>query len=216
MTQGPDMIDPGFPNVHARLRVQQRQPGIPDRELELEIWLAGTRFRVRDAGGRAAYEIVGDVTAPRGLGMPVREVEDMMDRASAAYAGPATELYGDLATGEGWVYPPAGERWPKPARELAPAAAQILAGDQATGLEIVGPEPRLGRHATAYRGQVAVSADGVPRHNEVRRVIAAPYLLYEAAHDAEADEVSYRRELVALDEGGASDTDLTPPVRAAP
>jgi hypothetical protein len=205
------MIDPGFPNIHARLRIQQRQPGIPDRELELEIWLAGTRFRVRDAAGRSAYEIVGDVTAPRGLGLPVRELEDMMDRASATYDGPATELVGDLATGEGWVYPPAGGRWPKPAHDLAPAAAQILAGDKATGLAIVGVETRLGRRGTAYRGLVAVSADGVPRHNDVRRVIARPYLLYEAAHDFEVDAVSYLRELVTLDEGGVTDADLTPP-----
>lgn len=206
------MIDP-FPNVRARLRVLQRQPGIPDRELELEIWLAGMRFRLCDHGGRSAYEIVGDVTSPRGLGLPVSELEEMMDRASATYEGPPTELYGDLATGAGWVYPPRGARWPKPAGELVPAAAQILAGDKATGLLVAGVETRLGRQATAYRGLVAVSHDGVQRHNDVRRVIAAPYLLYEAAHDSEFDVVSYQRELLALEEGGVTDADLTPRAR---
>ena len=209
------MTDPGFPNVHARLRVEQRQPGIPDRALELEIWLAGTRFRVRDAAGRAAYEIVGDVTSPRGLGLPVRELEEMMDRASSTYDGPATDLVGDLATGEGWVYPPVGERWPKPAHELAPAAAQILANGKPTMLPIVGTEMRLGRRATTYRGRVAVTEDGMQLHNEVRRVIASPYLLYEVAHDTLVDAVSYVRDVVALDEGGVTDADLTPPARPA-
>jgi hypothetical protein len=55
--------------------------------------------------------------------------------------------------------------------------------------------------------------DGTQRHNDVRRVIAPPYLLYEAAHDSEFDVVSYQRELLALDESGVTDADLTPPSR---
>ncbi|HEX3765454.1 MAG TPA: hypothetical protein VHW23_42455 [Kofleriaceae bacterium] len=204
------MTGPRFLHVHARLRVQQRQPGIPDRELVLEIWLAGSRFRVRDPAGRAVAEIVGDVTAPRGLGLPVRELEEMMDRASATLDGPPTELTGDLATGEGWVQGPFGDRWRQPAAELAPAALQILAGDKAAGLTATGTEVRLGRRGLVYHGTVAVRADDLVRYNRIHRVIAPPYLVFETAHDTQVEALSYLRELIALEEGTVTEADLAP------
>lgn len=204
------MTGPWFVNVHARLRVEQRQPGIPDRALVLDIWLAGSRFRVRDPAGRAVHEIVGDVTAPRGLGLPVRELEEMMDRASATGDGPPTELGGDLATGEGWVQGAFGDRWSQPAAELAPAALQVFAGDKASGLTATGTELRLGRRGLVYRGAVAVRADDRVRYNRIHRVIAAPYLLFETAHDTDVEALSYLRALIALDEGSVTDADLAP------
>lgn len=197
------MTGPWFVNVHARLRVEQRQPGIPDRARVLQIWLAGSRFRVRDPAGRAVHEIVGDVTAPRGLGLPVRELEDIGD-------GPPSELGGDLATGEGWVQGPFGDRWSQPAAELAPAALQIFAGDKAAGLTAAGIEVRHGRRGLVYRGTVGVRADDRVRYNRIHRVIAPPYLLFETAHDTEVEALSYQRELIALEDGAVTDADLAP------
>jgi hypothetical protein len=160
-------------------------------------------------------DLLGDVTAPRQLGVPARTIEDMMDRHSAAQHPDLdpqpTELFGDLSSGDGWVYPSHGERRQLRATRLAPVAEQILARDKANGLAPGGGATRLGRAATEYRGIVTVAEDGEPYRNEVTRVIAPPYLLFEAVHDAANPGMSYVREIVALDEGTVTDADLTPP-----
>jgi hypothetical protein len=213
----PRMSQPGYPNVHVRLRIAQRQPSIPPRDSQLEIWLSGTRFHVRDLTGQAIQDILGDVTAPRQLGVPARTIEDMMDRHSEAQhpdVNPLpTELFGDLATGDGWLVRSDGERRPLRATRLAPAAEQILARDKATGLEPGATSTRLGRPATEYRGVVPVTEDGQPRENHVTRVIAPPYLLFEDTRAATNPAMSYVREILALDEATVTDADLTPPAR---
>jgi hypothetical protein len=213
--RGPTMTRSGYPNVHVRLRLAQRSPSTPPRDDELEIWLSGTRFRVRDPGGRRNAEIVADATAPRGLGAPARTLEDMMDRHTAAETprppGPPTELFGDVATGVGWVFPSHGAPWETSADKLAPVAEQILAGGRAAGLAEVGATTRLGRTATEYRGIVKGTDDGVVFENLVVRVIAPPYVLLDDARNAGTGSSSYVREIVALDEGSVTDADLAPP-----
>ena len=188
--------------------------GIPFDYSVLEIWLAGTRFHVRDLTGQSIHDLLGDVTAPRQLGAPARTIEQMMDRHDEArHRAPdprPTELYGDLATGEGWLFPSDGAPSRLSASRLAPVAEQILARDKAAGLVPGATSTRLGRAATEYTGAVTVTEDGEPFRNEVARVIAPPYLLYEDIRSA-GGALSYVREIVALDEGGASDADLTPP-----
>jgi hypothetical protein len=209
------MSQPGYPNVHVRLRVAQRQPSIPPRDSQLEIWLSGTRFHVRDLTGQPIQDLLGDVTAPRQLGVPARTIEDMMDRHSAAQHPdvnpPPTELFGDLSSDDGWVYPSDGDRRQVRASRLAPVAEQILARDKANGLAPGATSTRLGRPCTEYRGVVTVTEDGEPYKNEVTRVIAPPYLLFEDIRDAANAGMSYVREIVALDEGTVTDADLTPP-----
>ena len=209
------MSQPGYPNVHARLRIAQRAPSIPPRDSELEIWLSGTRFHVRDLAGQPIQDLLGDVTAPRQLGVPARTIEDMMDRHAEAQhrdASPApTELFGDLATDDGWVYPSSGERRQLRATRLAPVAEQILARDKANGLQHGAPSTRLGRAGTEFRGVVTVTEDGEPYQNDVTRVIAPPYLLFEDLHDAAHPGMSYVREIIAIDEGTVTDADVTPP-----
>jgi hypothetical protein len=199
--------------VHARLRVSQKAPGVPVRAGEVEIWLSGSRFHVRDFSGRNISEILGDITEPRGLGVPARSMEDMMDRHSAARAakdGPPLELFGDLASDEGWVYPPTAARWAMPAKELALVAEQILARDKTTGLKPGGTATRLGRAGTEYRGVVGVTKDGKQIQNAVTRTIAPPFLLFEETHDASNDHFAYARELLSIEENTVTDADVIP------
>jgi hypothetical protein len=210
-----NMNQPGYPNVHVRLRVAQRAPSIPPRDSEMDIWLAGTRFRVRDATGQLPHDLLGDVTAPRQLGVAARTIEDMMDRHAAAQhrdaGSPPTELYGDLSTDDGWVFPSNAQRRAVRASKLAPVAEQILARDKASGLVPGATTTRLGRTSVEYRGLVTVIEDGEPYQNDVTRVIASPYLLLEDIRSAANAGMSYVREIVALDEGTVTDADLTPP-----
>jgi hypothetical protein len=209
------MTRSGYPNVHVVLRLAQRSPSTPPRDEQLEIWLSGSRFRVRDPRGRRNAEIQADATAARGLGAPARTLEDMMDRYSEAStprpARPPTELYGDLATGDGWVFPSDGRPWQTSADKLAPAADQILARDKAAGLAEVGPATRLGRTGVEYRGTVRGTEAGDTFDNLVVRVIAPPYILVDDARNAGTQSSSYVREIVALDEGSVTDADVTPP-----
>jgi hypothetical protein len=209
------MSQPGYPNVHVRLRVAQRAPSIPPRDSELEIWLSGTRFRVRDRNGQMLHDLLGDVTAPRQLGVPARTIEDMMDRDAAArhpdVDPPPTELFGDLSTDDGWVVPSRGQRRAIRASRLAPVAEQVLARDKASGLARTASSTRLGRESTEYRGTVTVVEDGEPHDNDVTRVIAPPYLLLEDIRSSGDAGMSYVREVIALDEGTVTDADLTPP-----
>lgn len=214
--RGAPMSQSGYPNVHARLHLTQHTPDHPPRECDVEIWLKDTRFRVRDRSGRRLDEILGDATAPRQLGLLPRTMEDLMDRdadarARASQPPAPTELYGDLATDDGWVYPPRRPPAEIRAAKLAPAAEQILARNKMTGLQIGAAAVRLGRTATEYHGFVRVTDDGEQYENEVTRVIAPPYLLLETTRSASNAALSYVREIVALDEGTVTDADVTPP-----
>ena len=202
----------GYPNVHARLRLTQRMAGEAPRVCEVEIWLAGSRFHVRDLSGRRLGEILGDLRDPRQLGALPRTIEERMDRdASDRARGAApTDLYGDRSSDAGLVLRPGQAADEVRASTLAVVAEQILALDRATGLQSGGPTTQLGRAATEYRGTVTVSADGTQYQNEVTRVIAPPYLLFELTRAAGA-ELSYTREVTALDEGAVGDADVVPP-----
>lgn len=210
------MTRPGYPSVHARLRLTQRTVDPPPRVCELEIWLAGARFHVRDLAGRRLDEILADLRDPRQLGALPRTIEERMDRDAGerARAGGGavepTELYGDLASDAGLVVRPGLPAVELSAAALAPVAEQILAHNRMIGLQIVAATTRLGRAATEYHGFVMVSADGAQYRNEVTRVIAPPYLLFERTRAAGA-ELSYTREVTALDDGAVGDADLVPP-----
>jgi hypothetical protein len=206
-----------YPNVHVRLRLAQHSSSNPPRDAELEIWLRGNRFHVRDPKHRRAAELIADATAPRGLGTPARTLEEMMDRYTESRTppveAPPTELYGDVATGVGWVYPSRGEPWETSAAKLAPVAEQILALDRDAGLEQTGTSSRLGRAATEYRGTVTVTEDGTAFRNDVVRVIAGPLLLLDDARNAGTGSLRYVREIIAIDEDTVTEADVTPPPR---
>jgi hypothetical protein len=209
------MTPSGYPNAHARLHLTQHTPGKPPREAQIEIWLKGSRFRVRELSGRVLPEILADLNDPRQLGALPRTIEDMMDRGDAergrrSHPG-ATELFGELGADEGWVLAPNRARTAMRARTLAPIAEQILARDRGTGLTPGASALQLGRTGTEYTGTVTVSADGKHYQNTVTRVIAPPYVLLDSARSAANAELSYVREIVALDEGSVTDADVTPP-----
>ena len=207
----PSMTTASYPSTHARLRLTQRSGDDPPRVFELEVWLRGSRFHVRELAGRRLDELLADLRDPRQLGALPRTLEEIMDRDSSdrARAGrprAPTELYGDLATDAGW------ERGARPrelrAGLLAPIAEQILARGKSVGLQRGAETTRLGRAATEYRGVVVVHADGKTYDNDVVRVIAGPVLLYEETRHG---KLSYTRELLALDDGPVADADVTAP-----
>src|SRR5258706_6998612 len=143
-----------YPNVRARLQLTLLHPSLPVRRSDMAIWLKDTRFRVRDEAGRHVAAILDDVAAPRGLGAPVRSLEEAMDIWAQSPDGPssATELYGDRAGSEAWVRRGDQPPWPMPADTLAAVAEQLLAGEPDARLQAQRPVSRLGRKATEYRG----------------------------------------------------------------
>src|SRR5882724_754032 len=204
-----------YPNVRARLRLTLLHPALPVRRSDMEIWLKGTRFRVRNEAGRHVAEILDDVAAPRGLGAPMRSLEGAMDiwaqsRDGRPAAAGTTELYGDRATSEGWVRRGDQPPWPMPADVLASVAEQILAGEPDSRLQPQGPVTRLGRQATEYRGVLRGEDQAGPYACEVTRIVSPPYLLLNEVRNARNAEHARTTELVALDEGACADPDLTP------
>lgn len=205
-----------YPNVKARLRLARLSPALPPRESYMEIWLKGSRFRVRDESGRHVSEILGDLSANRGLGVPARSIEEIMDvwsrshDVSAAARG-VSELYGDLATGEGRVVRGGQPAWPIEADELAAAAEQILAKGLDQRLKPQAQVTRLGRPATEYQGFFEGEEEGIPYKSEVTLVVSPPFLLLSDVRDARNAGHSYTREVVSLEEGAASDQDLALP-----
>ena len=205
-----------YPNVRARLRLSRMGPGLPPRDSYMDIWLKGTRFRVRDEAGRHVAAILEDLSASRGLGAAPRSMEEIMDIWSqapdmSAAAPAATELYGDLATGQGWVRRGGQAAWPMAAEKLAPAAEQILAGGLDQRLERLGEVTRLGRPGTEYHGFLEGEEQGHAYTSAVTRVVSPPYLVFSHVHDARNPGHYYTCEIVALEEGAATDPDLTPP-----
>jgi hypothetical protein len=184
-----------FPNARIRLKLHFHAPALPERTIEQTIWLSGTRFHVRDEAGRALYEILGDVTYPRGLGLPATTMEEIMDRKAAARRKPSapTDIYGDVAS------------------NTAPIARQVLSGDRTATFTRGGEVTRLGRKATEYKGAIEVQENGRPMKTDVLRVVASPYVLFDEARDSQIADFYYVREVVALDEGVVTDADVTPP-----
>jgi hypothetical protein len=180
----------------------------------VDIWLSGTRFRVRDEAGRNPTTILTDISERRGLGTPARTMEEIMDvHSQALHPGDRepTEFYGDRSTTKGWVRRGGQAPWPIDAAQLLPAAEQILVGALDERLEWRGQVTRLGRQATELHGLLEGEEEGIPYRSEVTRVISPPFVLFSQIRDATSAARSYTREVVSLDEGGAADPDLTPP-----
>lgn len=204
-----------YPNVKARLRLSRKSPALPARENYMDIWLKGTRFRVRDESGRDLAAILGDLSASNGLGASPHSIEQVMDvwsqsRADNEVVPGATELYGDLATNEGWVQRRGQTAWPIAADKLAPAAEQILAGKVDPQLQPRGQVKCLGRLCIEYDGFLEGEEQDVPYKTAVRRFVSSPYLLTSIARDTQNPGHYYTREIIALKEGVATDTDFTP------
>jgi hypothetical protein len=176
----------------------------------MDIVMDGSRFHVSDESGAHPSDILGDVRAPRGLGRTPGSLEEIMDINSDWRRGPVaehpTELYGDLASTEGWVRDRRLKEWSVPARELAPVAEQMLAFDESSaGLDASGETECLGRRCTEYSG--VIKSEGV----EVVRRVSGPFLMYSSVRDLENANYFFTREIVALEEGGATDADLKRP-----
>jgi hypothetical protein len=206
---------PEFPNATARLRIARTGPGLPDRERILTIWLCGTRFRIRDESGAHVSSILDDVPGTRGLGTPLRTVEAMMDLWSEASKRPTrpnrvTELWGDLASDEGYVKHGDADPWPKSADELAPLAVMILAPPVDDRLHVAGGERLLDRTGTRSEGRVEGQDEDGVFETEVTRIVAPPYLLREFVRDLRDPSRTYLRELLSLEEGAVTDADLIP------
>jgi hypothetical protein len=199
-----------YPNVRARLRSTLLHPSLPVRRSEMAIWLKDTRFRVRDEAGRHVAAILDDVSAPRGLGAPVRSLEEAMDIWAQSQDGrsSATELYGDRASSEACVRRGDQPPWTMPADALAAVAEQILAGEPDARLQAHGPVTRLGRQAMEYRGVVRGEDDAGSYECEVTRIISPPYLLLNEVRNACNAKHARLVEVIALEEGACSDADL--------
>ena len=199
--------------MKARLRLARRWPALPASENHLDIWMDGARFRVRDESGREANAILRDVSAARGLGAPPHSMEEIMDEWTQTLkpAVVATELRGDLVSGAGEVCRVGQRARPVPAAQLAPAARQILVDEtELARLEKCGPQFRLGRPATEYRGCTEGADEGVPYRSIVTLLVSPPYLLLRSVRDAQNGNHYYTREIVALEEGAVSGRELNP------
>lgn len=204
-----------YPNVKARLRLSRKGPGLPAREHYMDIWMKGSGFRVRDESGRDVAAILGDLSASNGLGASPHSIEEIMDvwsqsRDANQEDSGATELYGNLATNEGWVRRRGQAAWPIAADKLAPAAEQILAGEVDTRLQPRGQVTCLGRICIEYDGFLEGEEQEVPYKSAVTRVVSPPYLLSSVVRDIQNAGHYYTREIVALEEGATTDTELTP------
>lgn len=183
-----------YPNVHATVRLIRTAPGVPGRESVVEIWLKGTRFRVRDEAGRDASTILEDLAHPRALGKPARTIEELMDATAERRASGVTELYGDVATNEGWVVRHNAPPWPIDAEALAPAAEQILAGETTPSSEVIEGDE-----------------SGIAFRTMVTRAISGRFVIRYEARNAKNGDHFYAREVVALEEGVVTDSDVAAP-----
>lgn len=204
-----------YPNVKARLRLSRKSPALPARENYVDIWMKGTRFRVRDESGRDVGAILGDLSASNGLGASPGSIEEIMDVWSQSQKANdvtpiATELYGDLATNEGWVRRRGETPWPIKAEELAPAAEQILDRELNARLESRGEVSCLGRLCTEYEGFLEGEDQDTPYRSSVTRIVSPPYVLSTMARDTKNASHYYSREIVALNDGVVTDEELAP------
>ncbi len=157
--EGTSMTESGYPNVHLKLRTTNRTAAVADQISEVDIWLRGKKFHIRDHACRPMSFILEDVTDRGGLGRPLESLEEMMDVGTAdalREKSSPTEIYGDLASDRAWVQEPFTKPYGMEASELAPIAEQVLSGGKTAGLKAAGNVSRLGRAATEYRGMVDV------------------------------------------------------------
>ena len=197
-------------NVYVRLEISMRGPALPERGGTVDVWWKGARFRVRDDTGRDHGSILADLAAPRGLGQAPGSIEEIMDVASAA-EGPKpdpTELFGDMASGAGWVVPPGEGPWPIEADRLVAAANQIFAPDTETSLEEVARDTILGRASVEYAGTIRGTVGTATYTNQVSRVVSAPYLLLEDARDARNADYYFVRRALWVREDQVQDADV--------
>ena len=165
------------PNVHVRLRLSRKGPGLPKRDGYMDIWMKGTEFRVRDETGRFVYEILGDIAAKRGLGQAPRTIEEIMDISSRfgneAERG-ATELIGDTATNQGMIHEPGKAPWTIEAKEIAPVARQIFTDGLEEKLEPVKTITQFRHSCIEYHGFVEGKDDNASYKNEIARIVSPP------------------------------------------
>lgn len=213
------MKETGYPNVRIRLRTTNRTAAVDDQVSEVDIWLKGQKFHIRDHACRPMSFILQDVTDPGGLGRPLESIEEMMDVGTAdrlREGSSPTEIYGDLASDRAWVQEPYIKPYDMEASELAPIAEQVLARGKTPGLKVARTTSRLGRAAAEYRGMVDAIWMEEPRQNEVTRVVAPPFLLYEHSRPPGSGSRSYTREILVIEEGVVTDADVTPPAAGKP
>jgi|HubBroStandDraft_6_1064221.scaffolds.fasta_scaffold19615_6 hypothetical protein len=201
-----------YPNVRARLRRIRRAPFAPTSETRMVIWLRGERFRVRDESGRGYAEITGDVTAERGFGLTPRTMEGFMDAwdASRHSSDQASELYGDVETGEAVVHEAGRESWTTDAGVIRPVAEQLLADGREATLEPVGESTYLDRPCQEYRFALEGEEDGFRYRSDVRWLVSGPFVLLREVRDSPHGGLYALTEVLELEEGAVADVDLRP------
>lgn len=213
------MKETGYPNVHIRLKTTNRAAAVDDQVSEVDIWLKGQKFHIRDHACRPMSFILEDVMDPGGLGRQLESIEEMMDVGTAdrlREKSSPTEIYGDLASDQAWVAEPFTTPYDMEARKLAPIAEQVLSRGKTAGLKVAGSRSRLGRAAAEYRGMVDAIWMEKPQQNAVTRIVAPPFLLHEHSHPPGSESRSYTREILAIEEGVVTDADVTPPASIVP
>jgi len=201
------------PNVHVRLLSSMMAPGLPKREGYIDIWMKGTKFRVRDETGRYAAEILGDIASKRGLGQAPHTIEEIMDIWSHVLDETdrgVTELIGDIATNRGLIHEHGQAPWTIEAEAITSAAKQIFTDGLEKQLELVKTMTRFGRTCTEYHGFVEGEDDGVIYNSEITRIISPPFVFLNEVHDAEDSNYYYIREFVDFEEGKVTNADVEP------
>jgi hypothetical protein len=202
---------PPFPNVHARLRRIHTAPGIQPATAILSMWLRDDTFRIRDETGRWYSEIMEDVRSERGFGATPRTIEDFMDasaRSREATGREATELHGDLQAGEGTVSEASRSSWPVSPTVLVPVAAQLFTDGRESGVEPMSTTTFLGRPCTEYQVTLIGREDTAQYRSAVRWLVSGPFVLYREVRDGDIHELATVTEVIELDEGAVTDSDL--------
>lgn len=201
-----------YPNVRARLRRTKHAPAIPPCETSTVIWLSGEKFRVRDESGRPYADIVGDVTAERGFGITPRTMEGFMDAwgATRHSSGQATELYGDVETGEAVVHEAGRGPWTTGVGAIGPVAEQLLTDGREATLEPVSESTYLDRLCQEYRFAIEGEEDGIGYRSDVRWLVSGPFVLLREVRDSCHRDLYALTEIVELEEGAVAEVDLHP------
>jgi hypothetical protein len=204
---------PRYPNARARLRRTRTAPGTTPSRPTLTIWLRDSAFRVRDETGRPYSDVVGDVRSARGFGLTPRTMEEFMDASDWSRRTPGrapTELYGDLALGEGAVSEAGEEPWQIDPALISPVAAQLLSDGREAELAPVSTTTYLGRPSAEYRSTLTGEEEGYPYRSEVRWLVSGPFVLLREVRDARIAELTAVTEVVELEEGTVTTADLRP------
>lgn len=195
-----------FPKVHARLRRRRRIPGTVEVNSIMEIWTAGSRFRIRDRGGRPAREILLDVSEPHGFGYFPRTIEEFMDEASAATRPErqATEVTGDLAAGWAQVDEPGTGQRPVSVVQFCLVAEQLFVPLGNRSWQRVGSGERLDRPTDLYESEATGAVDGVPYRSIFTWEVAGSYVLSRHVRDSENPGTFLEVDVLDLEEGNVT------------